>query len=290
MSFLGGIGRRRRRAFTIIELLVVISIIMILAGLVLAALGKVRVESRVANCKSNLRNIGTALAIYAKNHGGSGDPDAYPPWLTYLAVAGGKNPYIPNSKVFICPADGTHGKDGGRPNHLKADYGSGLRVIDQFEMADIDQHGGTLNGTGPKNSTDGGVNCSYLFEYSGEPCDWVYYEQSPPIGPSTTFYVPKDNEWEWQSDVPDEAKFLELADRDGDGVLSWNEVKVLSRKGCDAHDGSKHYQLRGWEVRVPIARCYWHVEGGALSFESRVLNLRGDASATEEGELMWFKD
>jgi prepilin-type N-terminal cleavage/methylation domain-containing protein len=285
----GGIGRRTGRAFTIIELLVVISIILILAGLVLAALGRVRDESRITNCKANLRNIGLALAVYAKNHG-AGDVESYPPWLTYLGQVGGENnPYISNPKVFICPSDKSRGREGGRPDQLKQTDG---KAITQFPMADVDRNSpsaGYLDGTGPTNSTNGGVDCSYLFEFCGEPCDWVYDGEDPPITPSTSFYVPSSFEWQW-TNPPSAAKFKELADRDGNGVLSWNEVKVLSRKGCDLYEGGTHVAMKGWGVRVPIVRCYWHVEGDVLTAESRVLNLRGDASATEEGELMWFKD
>ena len=59
-----------RRAFTIVELLVVVSIIVLLIALLLPALGRARFHAREAVCASNWRQWAFAAQSYATDHGG----------------------------------------------------------------------------------------------------------------------------------------------------------------------------------------------------------------------------
>jgi len=55
---------KRQRAFTLIEVLVVVAIIALLAAILLPALAKARQQARRRVCSSNLRQIGAALQEY----------------------------------------------------------------------------------------------------------------------------------------------------------------------------------------------------------------------------------
>lgn len=60
--------RDMRRALTLLELIVVVSIIALLAGLLVPAISAVRESSRNMQCMSNLRQIGLAMHNYESAH------------------------------------------------------------------------------------------------------------------------------------------------------------------------------------------------------------------------------
>ncbi len=59
-----------RRAFTLVELLVVIGIIALLISILLPTLNRARGSATSIKCASNLRSVGQGLAIYANTYGG----------------------------------------------------------------------------------------------------------------------------------------------------------------------------------------------------------------------------
>jgi prepilin-type N-terminal cleavage/methylation domain-containing protein len=63
-----------KRAFTLIEVLVVIAIIAVLLGLLLPAMGRARLQAKILTVNAELRDIGLALEAYSFDHEGR-----YPP-------------------------------------------------------------------------------------------------------------------------------------------------------------------------------------------------------------------
>ncbi len=71
---------KRKKAFTLVELLVVISIISLLMALMMPALAKARSQARSTICKFNIRQLAMANIGYANEHDGFFVPAASDLW------------------------------------------------------------------------------------------------------------------------------------------------------------------------------------------------------------------
>jgi len=101
------------KGFTLVELLVVISVIALLMGILMPALGKVRNVAKRTVCQSNLRQIGVAFRAYLDDNS-----DVMPPACEYPTLISDPNdlgyrppitkfllPLLKEKQVFKCPAD-----------------------------------------------------------------------------------------------------------------------------------------------------------------------------------------
>lgn len=85
----------RSHGFTLVELLTVIAIIAVLAGMLLSAIGNARDQANIVHCVNNLRGIGQATVLYEN------DFNSMP--MGNLPVS--LKPYDGNPRLYTCPED-----------------------------------------------------------------------------------------------------------------------------------------------------------------------------------------
>lgn len=111
----------RTRGFTLVELLVVVAVIGVLAGILLPALVRAREAARRSSCANNLKQVGLAVKMYAAESRGGLFPSVKR-WTTVTAPCDTYNgglqgadfffdvpsmypEYLSDLNVLVCPSD-----------------------------------------------------------------------------------------------------------------------------------------------------------------------------------------
>ncbi len=168
----------RVRGFTLIELLVVMAIIAILASILMPVLARARESARKASCQSNLRQIGSAIAMYIQDYDetfpkGVNSPDSEVWGQPFY-------PYVRNANVFRCPSlPQNHAQEYDRPTAL------GIRLVEL--------------GYGWNAGTSYGLATDGMGYWYGDGAPWVGLAMIP--APADTMVVgdlmPHAGNWNW---------------------------------------------------------------------------------------------
>lgn len=147
-----------RRAFTLIELIVVMAVIGLLIGLLTPALGGAMASARRMKCMSNLRGFGPAISMYMDSAGSGILPVApgYSPRQDnvigytrfYVAIEDYLNVPLPPRKPgggftggfgpYLCPRDPGFGEEHG----FSYSYHAGLNMAPVWDVNAVDPQAG----------------------------------------------------------------------------------------------------------------------------------------------------
>jgi prepilin-type processing-associated H-X9-DG protein/prepilin-type N-terminal cleavage/methylation domain-containing protein len=172
---------RKRKAFTLVELLVVIGIINVLIAMLLHALNKAREAANTVACASNLKQIGNTFFMYAQDNHGAIVPALSPAPQYWNGIVSGRiwpeficrfGPYsatpnyglVPDS--FRCPAI----QEGDPLRVKKREYAVNAWICGTASTADLYDIHKFVRLTAPSQEVmlvmDNGLSTKYSIPYS----------------------------------------------------------------------------------------------------------------------------
>ena len=151
-----------RRAFTLIEVLVVVAIIALLVAVLVPSLTKAREQAKNVACRANLHDLGSAFTMYASAH-----EEWFP--ITHSVSADSFRSLrdarlLPNVNILICPST----RNVLRPDMLDPSTANGL-VMDYRDSSEIDDIP-YCDGCDLDHSAEGGRESEsggHSYEYNG---------------------------------------------------------------------------------------------------------------------------
>ncbi len=159
-------SRSVRRGFSLLELLIVVSILMILTVMLDSQFSMSHQQRALAGCRGNLQKIYLALSLYANDNHGD-----FPSQIGAARSEGPLSLLIPRSTTetafFICPGSGDDAIPEGEPfNHRRISYayymgwttttGAGQVIASDWQVDTAPKNTGqqifSLDGKGPGNN------------------------------------------------------------------------------------------------------------------------------------------
>jgi prepilin-type N-terminal cleavage/methylation domain-containing protein len=150
-----------RLGFTVLELLVVVAIIGILAGILLPVLGSARKRAMITVCRGQLVQFSQKIEMYRISW-----EEEYPSYLSNMLDS--KDAAESTPKHYVCPLDWTKGEDGGVPDKVR---GSSTSFMQGSQYAETDDTASNATYKTWRNQVV--THCSYLYEFCGAPCSWA---------------------------------------------------------------------------------------------------------------------